>query len=249
MGWTQLATSRTDGYTIGYVNLPNMSAIISDPERQAAFNAESFIPVVNQVIDPGAIYVRADSPYKTFEDLMNAAKEKPNTIRAGTTGILGDDHLAILATQKAVPGAQLRPVHLSDTAAQLKEVLAGNVDVGFDNVGGLVKYARSGELRVLVVMDKERSKFLPDVQTTAEAGQPSILSASSRGVVVPAGTDPQVIKKLEASFLEAMKDPEHNSKLEAGGFTVKPMNSQEFTAYFNNNIKATKELVDLARKQ
>ncbi|MCY1223648.1 hypothetical protein D9M68_340340 [compost metagenome] len=249
LGWTQLSTSRNDGYTIGYVNLPNLSSIIADPERQATFKAESFTPIVNQVVDPGAIFVRADSPYKTFDDLVKAAKEKPGTVRSGTTGILGDDHLAILATQKAIPGVQFRVVHLADTAAQLKEVLAGNVDVGFDNVGGLVKYAKSGELRVLAVMSKERSKFLPDVPTTADVGQPSILSSSSRGIVAPAGTDPEIIKKLEAAFLEAMKDPEHSSKLEAGGFTVKPMNTAEFTAYFNDNIQTTKELVDIARGQ
>lgn len=249
LGWTQLSTSRNDGYTIGYVNLPNLSSIIADPARQATFTADSFAPIANQVVDPGTIFVRADSPYKTFDDLMKAAKEKPGTIRAGTTGILGDDHLAILATQKAMPGVQFRVVHLADTAAQIKEVLAGNVDVGFDNVGGLVKYAKSGDLRVLTIMSKERSKFLPDVPTTADVGQPSILSSSSRGIVAPAGTDPEIIKKLEAAFLEAMKDPEHNSKLEAGGFTVKPMTSVEFTTYFKDNINATKELVDLARKQ
>lgn len=249
LGWTQLSTSRNDGYTIGYVNLPNLSSIIADPERQATFKADSFAPIVNQVVDPGTIFVRADSPYKTFDDLMKAAKEKPGTIRTGTTGILGDDHLAILATQKAVPGVQFRIVHLADTAAQIKEVLAGNIDVGFDNVSGLLKYAKSGDLRILTVMSKERSKFLPDVPTTADVGQPSILSSSSRGIVAPAGTDPEIIKKLEAAFLEAMKDPEHNSKLEAGGFTVKPMNSAEFTTYFNDNVKATKELVDIARQQ
>jgi tripartite-type tricarboxylate transporter receptor subunit TctC len=113
----------------------------------------------------------------------------------------------------------------------------------------LVKYAQAGQLRVLTVMSKERSKFLPDVPTTAEVGHPTILSSSSRGIVAPAGTDPEILKKLEAAFLEAMRDPEHSSKLEAGGFAVKPMNTAEFTAYFNDNIKSTKELVELGRKQ
>jgi tripartite-type tricarboxylate transporter receptor subunit TctC len=249
LGWTELATSRPNGYTIGYVNLPNLSSILADPERQAAFTGESFTPIVNHIVDPGVIWVRADSPYQSLDDVLAAAKANPNTVRAATTGILGDDHLAILRVQQAAEGAQFRVVHLQDSAAQLKEVLAGNVDVGFDNVGGLVKYAQSGDIRILAVMDEERSKFLPDVPTTTELGYPSVISSSSRGIVGPAGLDPAIVEKLESAFLKAMNDPEHIAKLEASGFTVRPMPADEFAAYFAKVNDETKALVDLARQQ
>lgn len=249
LGWTELAMSRPNGYTIGYVNLPNLSSILADPERQAAFTGESFTPIVNHIVDPGVIWVRADSPYQSLDDMIAAAKENPKTVRAATTGILGDDHLAILRVQQAAEGAEFRIVHLQDSAAQLKEVLGGNVDVGFDNVGGLVKYAQSGDIRILAVMDPERSKFLPDVPTTAEAGYPSVISNSSRGIVGPAGLDPAIVTKLQDAFLKAMDDPEHTAKLEASGFTVRPMPADEYAAYFTKVNEETKALVDLVRQQ
>ena len=158
-----------------------MNTIILDPERQAMFNIDSFIPIINQVLDPGVVWVRADSPFKTFKDLVDAAKKSPGTIRAATTGILSDDHLAILMFEEAT-GASFRIVHLVGGAAQMKETLGGNIDVSFDNVGVIVKQVKGGQVRALAVMDTERSKFLPDVPTTKELGFPTIISNSTRGI-------------------------------------------------------------------
>jgi tripartite-type tricarboxylate transporter receptor subunit TctC len=105
--------------------------------------------------------VRADSPYKKLQDLFDAAKKAPGTIRAATTGILSDDHLAILMAEEAVPGATYRIVHLEGGAAQFKEIMAGNIDVAFDNVGSIVTRVRSGEVRALAVMDDGAPSFCP----------------------------------------------------------------------------------------
>ena len=118
--------ARTDGYYIGYINLPATNTVILDPERKAIFTEKDFTPIINQVLDPGVIWVRADSPYKTMQDLVDAAKKAPSTLRAATTGILSDDHLAILMTEEAAPGAIFRIVHLDGGATQFKEIMAGN---------------------------------------------------------------------------------------------------------------------------
>ena len=165
IGWTELVRQRPDGYYIGFINLPATNTVILDPERKAIFTEKDFTPIINQVLDPGVIWVRADSPYKTVQDLIDAAKKSPGTIRAATTGILSDDHLAILMTEEAAPGAKFRIVHLDGGAAQFKEIMAGNIDVAFDNVGSIVKRVQSGEVRALAVMDDVRSKFMPDVPT------------------------------------------------------------------------------------
>ena len=101
IGFTDIARARPDGYTLGFLNLPGMNTITLDPERKAAFTIDSFIPIVNQVLDPGFIWVKGDSPYKTLADLVDAAKKNPGKISACTTGILSDDHLAILMVQEA----------------------------------------------------------------------------------------------------------------------------------------------------
>ena len=71
-------------------------------------------------------------------------RKSPGTIRAATTGILSDDHLAILMTEEAAPGAIFRIVHLEGGAAQFKEIMAGNIDVAFDNVGSIVPRVQIG---------------------------------------------------------------------------------------------------------
>jgi hypothetical protein len=86
VGWTELARSKPDGYTIGFVVLPGMNTVVLDPERKATFTEDSFIPVANQVLDPGVLWVKADSPFKTFKDLIDAARKAPHTVRAATTG-------------------------------------------------------------------------------------------------------------------------------------------------------------------
>jgi putative tricarboxylic transport membrane protein len=136
-------------------------------------------------------------------------------------------------------------VHLQNSAAQLKEVLAGNVDVGFDNVGGLVKYAQSDDIRILAVMDPERSTFLPDVPTTTELGYPAVISNSSRGIIGPAGLDPAIVKKLQDAVPKVMADPEHTTKLEASGFTVRPMPADEFLFCNALGVLSSKEVASL----
>ncbi len=247
VGWTELARAKPDGYYLGYINLPATNTVVLDPERKANFGVDAFQPIINQVLDPGIIWVRADSPYKTLKDLVDAAKKSPNTVRAATTGILSDDHLAILMMEEAAPGAIFRIVHLAGGTDQLKEVLGGNVDCAFDNVGSVAPRARAGELRVLAVMDHQRSKFLPDVPTTKELGYPTVISSSTRGIAAPKGLPPAVLKALEAALKKAMEDPEHIQKLEAAGLAVKIMVGAEYARYYAETHAQAKKYTEWAK--
>ena len=228
VGWTDMARQKPDGYYIGYLNLPATNTV---------------------VLDPGLVWVRGDSPYKTLKDLVDAAKKAPNTIRTATTGILSDDHLAILMLEEAAPGAVFRIVHLEGGAAQLKEIMGGHVDVAFDNVGSVAPRVRSGELRGLAVMDPQRSKFVPDVPTTKEAGYPSVISNSTRGIAAPRGTPQPVLKKLEAALRKAMEDPEHVQKMEAAGLAVKIMVGEEYARYYRETHAQAKKYTEWAKNR
>lgn len=247
VGWTEMSRQKPDGYYIGYINLPATNTVVLDPERKAIFNVDAFVPIINQVLDPGIVWVRADSPFKTMKDLLDAAKKAPNTIRAATTGILSDDHLAILMTEEAAPGAIFRIVHLAGGADQLKEILGGNVDVAFDNVGSIAPRVRSGELRGLAVMDHQRSKFVPDVPTTKEVGIPTVISSSTRGIAAPKGLPPAVHKKLEEVLKKAMEDPEHVQKLEAAGLAIKIMVGEEYAKYYRETHEQAKKYTEWAK--
>jgi tripartite-type tricarboxylate transporter receptor subunit TctC len=231
VGWTEFSRARPDGYTLGFINLPGLNTIILDPERKAIFKEDSFVPVINQVLDPGVIWVKGDSPYKTLEDLVEAARKSPGKISACTTGILSDDHLAILMMQEAAK-VEFRIVHFDGGAQQLTGILGGHVDVAFDNVGGIVKRVQSGEIRALAVMDTERSKFLPEVKITPELGFKSVISSSTRGISVPKGTPAPVIKTIESAFRRAMGNPEHVKKMEDVGLAVKLMVGADYAKYY-----------------
>jgi tripartite-type tricarboxylate transporter receptor subunit TctC len=241
VGWTEMTRQKPDGYYIGFINLPALNTVILDPERKASFGADAFIPVINQVLDPGVIWVKADSPFKSLKDLLEAAKRTPSKLSAATTGILSDDHLAILMVEEAYPGAVFRLVHLEGGAAQMTAILGGHIDVAFDNVGSVVRRVKSGEVRALAVMDTQRSKFLPEVPTTPELGYPSVISSSTRGIAAVKGTPPDVIKKLQEAFRKAMEDPEHVKKMEEAGLTLRIMVGEEYAKYYRDlHAKAAK---------
>jgi tripartite-type tricarboxylate transporter receptor subunit TctC len=249
IGWTELVRQKPDGYYIGFINLPATNTVILDPERRAIFNEKDFTPIINQVLDPGVIWVRADSPYKTVQDLIDAAKKSPGTIRAATTGILSDDHLAILMTEEAAPGAKFRLVHLEGGAAQFKEIMAGNVDVAFDNVGSIVKRVQSGEVRALTVLDDVRSKFMPNVPTSKEAGYPTVISNSTRGIAGPKGMPAPLVAKLQGILKKAMEDPEHVKKLEDQGIAIKIMVGEEYEKYFAETHAKAKKYTEWAKNR
>ena len=249
VGWTELARAKPDGYYIGFINLPATNTSYLDKDKQAIYDQNSFTPIINQVLDPGVIWVAASSPFKTFKDLIDAAKAKPGEIKAATTGILSDDHLAILMVEEAEPGAKFRLVHLLGGAAQMKETLGGNVDVSFDNVGSIVTQVKAGQVRALAVMDNERSKFFPDVPTLKELGYPKIISSSTRGIAGPKGMDPKVVAKLAEVFKKAMEDVEHQKKMDDVGLAVKIMTGNEYKKYYDEIHETSKKYTEWAKSR
>lgn len=241
VGWTEMSRAKPDGYYIGFINLPALNTVILDPDRKAAFKEDAFVPVINQVLDPGIIWVKGDSPYKSLKDLIEAARKNPQKISAATTGILSDDHLAILMMEEAAPGAMFRIVHFEGGAPVMTAVMGGHIDCAFDNVGSVFRRIKTGELRALAVMDTQRSPFIPDVPTMPELGYKTVISSSTRGIAVPKGTPQPVIKRLEQSLKKAMDDPEHLKKMEEAGLQLRVMVGEEYAKYYRElHVKAAK---------
>jgi tripartite-type tricarboxylate transporter receptor subunit TctC len=230
IGFTELARQKPDGYYIGFINLPSLNTIILDPDRKAAFDLNSFTPLINQVLDLGVIYAKPDGPYKTLKDVIDEARKRPGEVRVATTGILSDDHMAILMLEEAAK-VRFRIVHFDGDPPLIAALLGGQIDIGFMNISGLVPRVKSGQLRALVVMDKERSKFHPDLPTSVELGYPTVISSSARGIAGPKGLPEPISKKLQAAFKKAMEDPEHVEKMEKVGLAVKIMMGEEYGRY------------------
>ncbi len=247
VGWTELARQKPDGYYIGFINLPATNTVILDPDRKATFDIGSFTPIINQVLDPGVIYVKPDGSYKSFKDIIEDAKKRPGEVKVGTTGILSDDHLAILMLEEAAK-VRFRIVHFDGDPPQLTALLGGQIDVSFLNVGGIAPKVKAGQVRPLLVMDRERSKFYSDVPTSMEVGYPSVISSSTRGIVGPKGVPETIVQKLQGVFKKAMEDPEHMEKMDKAGLAVKIMLADEYAKYMMSLHERVKKLVEEARK-
>ena len=247
IGLTETARAKPDGYFLGFASLPALNTIVLDPERKALFDLNNLVFIINQVIDPGIIWAKGDSPYKTLKDLIEDARKRPGEIRAATTGILGDDHLAILMLEQAAK-IKFRIVHFDGGAHVFTAILGGQVDVAFGNIGDIGTKLKGTPIRILMVMDPQRSKFVPDVPTTAELGFPNIISSSSRGIFGPAGIPDPILKKVQAVFLEAIKDPEHMDKMDKAALAVRPLVGEEYKKYVSDLHQRITPLMEIARK-
>ena len=246
VGWTELARQKPDGYYLGGINLPHLLTAILDPERKATFKAEDIVPIISQALDPTTISVRPDSPWKTLKDLIEDAKKKPGQIAAGIVGYLQDDEIGYLQfAEKA--GVQMRLVYFDGAAPAITALLGKHVDVLFCTVADNYSQWKSGRIRMLTIMDKERTKFYPDLPTTAELGFPTVLSASTRGIAGPKGIPEPIQKKLQEVFKKAMMSKEHLDKLEGAGMPVKIMIGEEFVKYYWDSYNVAKKWVEHVR--
>ncbi len=248
LGWTDLAAAKPDGYTIGMLNLPHLPAVVVDPERKASFKQEDIVPLASQALDPTQIAVGASSPYKTVKDLVDDAQKRGKDIKVGIVGIMQDDEIGYLQTAEAAK-FQMQPVRFDGAAPAITALLGGHIDVTFCTVGDNYVQSKDGKIKVLAVLDKERTtKFFPNVPTMKELGYGDLYSASTRGFGVPKGVPEPVMKKLEDALLKAMKSDEHVKKIEDAGQPVKIMAREEFTKYYNDSYSVAKSWVGKAIK-
>ncbi|MGG5821247.1 tripartite tricarboxylate transporter substrate binding protein [Falsiroseomonas sp. HW251] len=204
IGFTELARARPDGTTIGFINTPH---IVTLPiERRTRFTLTDFTLIGNIVDDPGGLWVMADSPYRTLADLLAAARQRPGTIGYGTTGIGSDDHLAMLALERASNTSFLH-VPFAGSAQVKQNLLSRAIPVGVMNMAEGVADARQGTMRALAQMGETRWQPAGDVPTLKEMGF-DVVEGSMRGMAAPAGMPPAVLERLALSVRRTVEDPE-----------------------------------------
>jgi len=197
-----VARARADGNTLGTTNMPGLLTI--PIERRAQFKLEDFAGIANIVTDPNAITVHEDSPYRSVEDILAAARARPDQVTFASTGVGTDDHLLLVLLQKAT-GTSFTHVVFQGDPGLLTAILGKQVDVLGLNLGPVS--ANPDKLRTLAMAGATRSRFRPDVPTLKEIGI-DVVMGSERGVVAPVGTPPAVLAKLREAMADAVKDPE-----------------------------------------
>ncbi|MCO5091688.1 tripartite tricarboxylate transporter substrate binding protein [Bosea sp. (in: a-proteobacteria)] len=248
IGMGEAARAKPDGYTLIWSVLPTFASIYLDEERKSPFKRDSLKPIVMYYGAPFGIAVQASSPHKTLKDLVDAAKASPGKLRSGTTGFMSTGHFANIAFQQGT-GTQMATVNFQGGGPQVTALLGGHIDVGFNSIGELVSQQKSGALRILAVMDEQRSPLLPEVPTTREAGFEVSPIGSDIGLSAPAGTPDAIVQQLAAAMKTAMADGELKAKMLEIGNTVTYLDPAAYTKFWDNVDARFKPLIEAARKQ
>ncbi len=244
IGWGSLAQSKPDGYTIGYVNVPNIFAGYLDKQSGGTRkeNLESFTPLINHVTDYNMWAVKPDSKFKTVKDVIEEAKKRPGTITLNGGGHGTDDHVAALGIG-ANNGTSFQMVHFRGTPEGKTQVLGGNIEVYACNVSEGAEDVKAGVIRPLGVMSPNRSKFMPGVPTFREQGVNEVWS-TSRGIAAPAGLPKDVETALIAALEKTIGSPGHKAKAEALSLDPEIIKGDAYRKFLKDNEQATKKLMN-----
>ncbi|WP_043540288.1 tripartite tricarboxylate transporter substrate binding protein [Salinarimonas rosea] len=236
IGFTELALAEPDGYTIGFINTPNLLTI--PVQRETRYELDDLAPVANIIYDPGAFSLRPDSGIDDLDGLVAYAKANPGVVTYGTTGVGSDDHLAALAFERQA-GVELKHVPFSGNADVRAAVLGGHIMMASMNVSETVADAEAGNLVLLGQMARERWDGAPDVPTFEEQGY-DIVMGSNRGMAAPAGVPADVLETLQAAIEAAVNDPEFREAAQEQDLALAFMNAEEFRSHLEG-LKGTYE--------
>ncbi len=202
VGYTAVATAAPDGYTIGVVIIPSLQTIVI--ERSPRYRLEDFAYLGGVVDDPGGFFIKPDSPWRSLADLASAARAQPGALAVGTAGIGSDDHLLMMAFERAA-GVRLNHVPFSGQAPTVTALLGGHIAVAAMNIGESLELVKQGQVRALAQASASRGGLTPEVATFREQGFDAI-GGVLRGLVVPVATPAPVRARLEAALLATMDD-------------------------------------------
>jgi tripartite-type tricarboxylate transporter receptor subunit TctC len=241
LGWGALASAARDGYTIGYLNVPSMYAGYLDAKIGRKETLESFTPLMNHVIDYNVWAVKADSPFQSVKDVVEAAKKSPDSISVTAYGAGSDDHLAILSMELET-GTKFITIHSRSTTEAKTQALGGHVQVLGANISEVAEDVKAGKLRMLGVMAPQRSRFLPDAPTFKEQGFNQVWSVS-RGIAAPAGLPKDVETKLTEALEKTLAGREHQQRAEALSLEAAVIKGEDYRKFLKDNEQSTKKLM------
>lgn len=233
IGFAEVARGKPDGYTIGFLNTPNLLTI--PIQRKAQYNWQGFDLIGNLIDDPDSFAINTTKhDFKTLDDLAKYAKEHPGEVTVGTTGNGSDDHLAMLAFQKAA-GVQMLHVPYKGAGAVRTAISSGEITLAAMNIGEVKAYIDGGSpMRPLGVMSVDRSDIAPDLPTFKEQGYDIIMS-SLRGIGAPKGLPADVREKLVEAVRKASEDPAFREQARKMFVPLRYLGPDAYTAELESN--------------
>jgi tripartite-type tricarboxylate transporter receptor subunit TctC len=230
IGTSFVAKSPPDGYT--YVFVFDTHAVNPTLLPNMPFDTlKDLAPVMVVGTSPMVIVTSAAKPYRTFADVIAAAKAKPATVTYGTVGAGSLGHLTMTLLENA-SGIKLVHVPYKGGGPMTTDALGGQIDLGIASVAQQSQHVRGGKLRGIAVTGNTRSQVLPDVPALAESGFPGFSALAWWGIFTAAGTPKPILDKLHAELVKVLNRPEVRKQLgESLGMDIlasSPEDTQKF---------------------
>jgi tripartite-type tricarboxylate transporter receptor subunit TctC len=231
-----------DGYTLLMASTGALMAVSAGAGGDGPFDVNKVLsPIVIGAAPPYLLVASPTLPVKTTADLIRYAKEKPDGVTYGSSGVGAASHLSGLLFASRT-GIKMLHVPYKGTEPAVTDLLSGRIDVMFAPGPVVEQFVRSGQLKALGVTDTQRSKFYPDVPTVADA-VPGYESVGWFGLLAPAKTPPEIVNKINSAIVEAMQTKEFRDHLATLGAEPRPQTPEEFGRYINADIAKWAEIV------
>jgi len=212
--------SPPDGYTVSFGHLGTHVANGAIYKLNYDLVAD-LEPVVLLPSNPMVLVSKNAVPAKTLKELIDWLKSRPQPPTAGTAGAGSGSHIAGLGFEAAT-GLKLQYVPYRGTSPAMNDLVAGQIDVIVDQLSNSMNQIRAGTIRAYAVTDTKRSEQAPEIPTVDEAGLPGFHMTLWSGLWVPKGTPKEIIARLNAAALDALKDEATRKQLENLGLQMPP---------------------------
>lgn len=246
IGANMVAKAPADGYTLLLATMGQQS-IQPLLSQSLPYDAhKDFAPVALFATVPNVLAVSANTPAKNVAELVAYAKANPGKLNMASAGIGSVNHMTgELFMFKS--GARFEHVPYRGAGPATADLLSGQVQILFANLPNVLSYVKSGQIRVLAVASDKRSPAIPDVPTLAEAGVKDAVVESWYGVMATAGTDPQIIRKLQDTVVGIARDPALVTQLDEQGAVPFPGTSSDLEKLSNQETARWKDIITTAK--
>ncbi|MDB5487667.1 MAG: tripartite tricarboxylate transporter substrate binding protein, partial [Reyranella sp.] len=241
IGAEAVAKSPPDGYSLV---LGSTGTFLVSPRMTGGkppYTLASFAPVALLSTSPMVIVINANNPIRDWAGMLAYLRANPGKLTIGHPGNGSTNHLAVLQLQKAL-GVQFNIIPYKSNGLALNDLLAGQIDAVIDQVPASIGHVRGGRLRAVVVTTARRAGQLPDIPTLQESGVKDFASTTPIVLMAPAGTPPDIVKKLNDAVASALSDPAVKQKLNDLGAETESLSPQELTAFLQKEDAAIEEL-------
>ncbi|WP_349335629.1 tripartite tricarboxylate transporter substrate binding protein [Delftia sp. DS1230] len=230
-----VAKAPKNGYTLllGSIGSNTVAPVLA---KKLSFDPRKDLEPITLVAESGnALLVNAALPYKTVQEMIEAARKAPGSINYASSGNGSTLHLAgALFAQQA--GVNLVHVPYRGNGPAITDVSGGQVQAIFSGIPPAITSAKTGQTRILAVTTKQRVKNLPNVPTVAEAGLPGYAFTSWYGLFTTGGTDPAIVERLAQEVRKIMERPEVQAQFEAQGLDPETSDPKSFKQQIDREL-------------